>query len=39
VLALFERLPRERISTVAIEFAVTMLDLNQQRLLALKELQ
>jgi hypothetical protein len=38
VLALFERLPRTRISASAIDFAVTMLDLNQQRLLALKEL-
>jgi len=38
VLALFEQLPHARISAVAIEFAVTMLDLNQQRLLALKEL-
>jgi hypothetical protein len=35
---LFARIPRDRISPVAIEFAVKMLELNQQRLLALKEL-
>jgi hypothetical protein len=38
VRALFERLPHDRISAIAIEFAVKMLELNQQRLLALKEL-
>jgi hypothetical protein len=37
VRALFARLPQERLSALAIDFAVKMLELNQQRLLALKE--
>ena len=35
ILGFFERLPSERITPVAIEFAIKMLELNQQRLLAL----
>lgn len=34
---LFEKVPPERITDVAIEFALKMLDLNRQRLLPLKE--
>ncbi len=37
VRGLFERLPQTRISPVAVEFAVKMLELNQQRLLALNK--
>ena len=35
--ALFDEIPPDRISTVAIDFAQKMLELNRQRLLATKE--
>jgi hypothetical protein len=36
-LALFERIPRERISEAAIAFAQQILEINQRRLLLLRE--
>lgn len=37
IIPIFHKLPKEEISEVAIEFAQKMLDLNQKRLLSLKE--
>ncbi len=38
ILEIFNRIPKNRISTIAIEFAVNILEFNQRRLLNLGEL-